>query len=315
MTGPRHLLPKIMDLLANYFGELTEGSVGGKYRRAYRIGDASGVMYDGGPKNLRDRLKVQLTGAILGEMEPQAIRQLCHELYFMGMKVTRLDVAIDLYKFSDLIKSVLDAIERGELVHAQKHKLVDESLKQVPCGSGVFIGSRGPKGSGRYVRVYDKGLESRSAPPREWVRWEAEFAFTVGDDVMRDWLLSADYPAAAKFLLARCWGAIDFRQPASRQLSRRARSSWFESLVNSVEPVLIRKLRVRSTLEGQKAWIRSILPKLELSSRELGLSLVQLLDHLGEGRPQADHRALNTDVFRQLEAELAEVSPFQAVSG
>lgn len=75
MTGPRHLLPKIMDLLANYFGELTEGSVGGKYRRAYRIGDASGVMYDGGPKNLRDRLKVQLTGAILGEMEPQAIRQ------------------------------------------------------------------------------------------------------------------------------------------------------------------------------------------------------------------------------------------------
>jgi hypothetical protein len=142
------------------------------------------------------------------------------------------------------------------------------------CGRGVYIGSRGENGSGRFVRVYDKGLESGQAAAGEIIRWELESSADVARQIWADFVavLGNDSSGGATALLAaRVVGAVDFRTPDCR-LDRSERSSWWSAFLELVgRPVLCRARQKVTRLAGHVAWLRrTVVPKIAACAKATG---------------------------------------------
>lgn len=306
-TGPVEKLDEVRLIIKDYFGELCEGSAGGRYKNSQKIGSASGIFWGSGLENLKDRLMVELTGSTLGELELSTTVDLIKQLSALNLKSTRIDIAVDLFEELDLVQIVRDSISRGELVHAKTVEDYQGYTSTECTRDGLSIGKRGKNGSGRYVRIYDKGVQTKTRSKGEWIRWEVEFGHSTAAFVMLS-VLNCTNEQAAKRLLELLYGAIDFREPSDTNLNRRRRVGWYQALINSLSPQLIKTVKHRPDLVGYKSWVsKAVLPKLEKYADELGLSLVALLDYLGEGRSIAPSRVLQSDVFRQLEIELCSI--------
>ena len=198
-----------------------------------------------------------------------------------------------------MLQRVREGCEKGELTGARNF----EEFKQSRTGSsgsrglGVAIGSRGKHGSGRYVRVYDKGLESKECPANEWHRYEAEFSKDVADQALR-WILQGQVMSEQKvepifgswvggfdptpgwaISAAQCaFGAIDFKEKGSfvsRSLRRRPRCQWWSEVIAGVEPLLIKARRVRfAGLEAtaaafRKQWAPSLVAMARLTKQSI----------------------------------------------
>ena len=158
--------------------------------------------------------------------------------------VTRFDVAVDFFgRDLGIVDSVVASCGRGELCGA---RLCDPRrpirCNGDPVGNGVYLGKRGSDGSGRFIRVYDKGLESKTKPLGQWERWElecsGEVARSIAACMMYAWRMdgSPDVKhASLEFLTGwRRFGAevalnaVDFRESNGRsELDRRPRCSWW----------------------------------------------------------------------------------------
>ncbi len=308
-TGPVDKLDAIRSILRDSFGDLIEGGPGGPYTRSLKVGTSSGVFWGSHLDNLKDRLKVELSGSMLVDIELPQIIELVRSFVQAGLSATRIDVAVDFFSEPNLIDQVVEGAKSGQLVRARTFKHHVGGQGGTRNNHGVEVGKRGKDGSGRYVRIYDKGLETKTMTEGKWIRWEVEFATGHAGYITYHLSNTKSNEEAAAFLLETVFGAIDFKEPTDKHVSRRPRSLWYQRLIGTISPSLLRVQRHRTDLAGYKSWIRTaVLPKLEKYSDELGITIVELMDYLGAGRPSAPSRVLQSDVFRQLESEWSQVN-------
>lgn len=217
--------------------------------------------YKGGAKVLTDHdsgnsVMVELSGDALELHTPEDRLQLVRELVGLGLKATRLDIAIDTTgKDVGLIEAVTAACQRGELCGARSWKPITEYNHRGEVDSfGVNLGRRGNDGSGRYVRIYDKGLETGESKQGRWVRWEAEFTGSVAAQVAAE-LHWTDRPL--EVMTGHALGAVDFRGGEHHQsLSRRPRASWWTVFKGGREGLRFTKVRRLSNLRGRVTWLK-----------------------------------------------------------
>jgi len=303
-TGPVDKLDAIRSILRDSFGELIEGGPGGPYSRSLKVGTSSGVFWGSHLDNLKDRIKVEISGSMLVDIDIPQIVDLIRSFVEAGVSATRIDVAMDFFNEPNLIDQVVEGAKAGQLVGAKTFRHHIGGQRRSRNNHGVEVGKRGKDGSGRYVRVYDKGLETKTRAEGEWIRWEVEFATNHASYITSYVANASTVNEAAEFLLETVFGAIDFKEPTDKHLSRRTRMQWYERLMGSVKPTHFRISRHRTDLAGYKTWIKTaVKPKLESYAAALGVSLTQLLDYLGEGHVDAPVRVLQSDTFRQLENE------------
>lgn len=263
--------------------------------------------YEGGAELLyesvqgRDECVVDLSGAVLGTMEQWESWQLLGALFRAGFtRVTRLDVALD-FKAEDvrLVEAVRASCERAELTGAKRYGLMTEFVGVRLATNMVRIGRRGNNGSGRFARVYDKGLESGKCGANKWHRFEVEYTGEVAG-LAFSMLLQAELPGVDGVRMgdvARCvsWeqqavamvlGAFDFREAnGSRELKRRPRCKWWSALLGAVEGVRMRAKKAEaSSLERTATWIRRcVMPTLVSMARRTGQEVGSVLgDIVGE---------------------------------
>lgn len=97
------------------------------------------------------------------------------------IKPTRIDLAVDLYGPCETY--IEDMAQSGP--HIQPTVQVDPIRKtqanQV-INHGLQLGTRS---SARYLRIYDKGLQSDTAPQGQHIRWEAEFKKDAANSVLK----------------------------------------------------------------------------------------------------------------------------------
>lgn len=301
LSGPSSQLVKARRILEAAFGPLAPGK--GRFPLldlGEHIG-AGGLFCSSEPRV--DHCIVDLPGSLLRELQPAAIHALADALLWLGFKATRCDIALDYTDQPDLIERATTSAQLGELCHCRRWepKVVWSGGKLV--GHGVNFGARGKLGSGRYLRIYDKGLEQQTHEPAQWIRWEAEFSGDVAAAVLREVLSSAD-PVFSMVSLA--FGVVDFRtNTGDPNLSRRPRVPWFSDLLGSYQPARFRQERPGSTPAGYTRWVyRCVLPKL----RTLAAATDQPLDNLAESLappvpPTLDH--LTDRVVRGVLTELA----------
>jgi len=275
-------------LLAQYYGNPTYGT--GRYflNAGYRFGSAA-VYFDHEEEQRKDHSVVDLPGAAMSEISMSDAVDLLGDLLRLGFKATRLDIAVDLYCAPSLIEKVTQSCMNGELCRAKKFRPQHVQSGKDVTGYGCNIGDRGKMGSGRYLRVYDKGLETKEREQGHWVRWEAELSSEPANEACKALALNDDAVAVG---IAHAFGVCDFREnTGSQHIDRRPRCKWFQDLLKQVEPERVVQSRTKSTVHSFKRWMQTaVLPKLETLSAATGNRMDQLLAILfDECMPDPEH--------------------------
>ena len=174
-------------------------------------------------------------------------------------------------------------------------------------GYGVTLGMRGKDGSGRYVRVYDKGLESEEAAIGTWERWETEFSKTVAEKVGAELVASDNWRETC---LSLALGAVEFREATgARLLKRRPLATWWAELLDNVNPVTIKATRIKTNLTRYGGWIRkAVVPNLATMAHESGQTLAEVVAFFTGGQHLAKRPAEASPVVWEYLDALVEVA-------
>jgi DNA relaxase NicK len=313
ITGPKSDLEDVTTELERQFGAWTSKGGKGFQRGGSRVFDLGVVISFDDPDKERPIIRVEVSGKALAGMEGGEVYALLRYL-LMGRKCTRIDTRLD-WQCPDgqrvgLIDLVVQSCRRCEQCHARRWKLIEDNDGVESAGHGAYLGKRGKDGSGRFVRVYDKGLETTERPAGTWERWEVEHSGDVANDVAVKIACDDDWMYTAKTIAL---GAVDFRENnGSRELARRPRVAWWEQVLDGVEPVTVREKRTATTFERWQAWLsRAAMPVMKSMAAQSGQTVGQVADDLfAQVQPHRDgerHFAV-AGFLKQLPKHFAEAS-------
>lgn len=244
---------------------------------------------------------IDLPGEALATMEPDEAVAFCRSLLW-GRRCTRIDARIDWQADEGvgLIDACISSCRAGELCRARKFKPQEECTNSlIRTAYGVCFGKRGNDGSGRYVRVYDKGLETGERPEGTWERWEAELTGDVAADAAVRILgetgrpdgerpTASDRPSGEPTswyhaAMSIALGCVEFReQNGSTALERRPLAAWWAALLENVRPVVIVAKRMPTSLERWTGWMRRCgMPTLVGMAAMTDEPVYQVMERLG----------------------------------
>lgn len=257
---PASQLDTVVDLLTDVIGQSPERK-GGLFFHVHRY-DWSNVVRVCFTESA-DSCIVDVSGSGLALIEQgMSAEDFARWCMSLGGRATRLDLAVD-FKGGEEPRWLIDRLYRscssGELVGARRYHLDRrESVTDGVVGDCVCIGTRGSDGSGRYVRVYDKGLETKSSDRGTWVRFEAEYSGDVAAQTAIEVFGPDDLPHAdwVTRSLSHVFGAFDLRAVTGRrEIKLRPRVSWWAALIESTTPVRVVAKRVASTAASWARWM------------------------------------------------------------
>lgn len=288
LTGPKENLHAAVEELAKYFGNPTFGK--GRYflNHGYHYGSAA-IYFDHDNETPKEHTVVDIPGAALNELNHRQHITLARSLLMHGFRATRCDIAVDFFATPNLIRTIVDSCKAGQLCRARVYTPQEQVSINTRNAYGCNIGRRGKHGSGRYLRVYDKGLETGTKPEGQWVRWEAELSSDPANEALKA-ITTADNTKAVA--LSHCFGVCDFRENnGERHLERRPRCKWFQDILDDIEPARTTEKREQSTLHTFKRWMQNaVLPKLTTLSAATDTRMDVLLQILFEEHsPDPEH--------------------------
>ena len=230
----------------------------------------------------------ELPGKLIGELEHAEVRQIMHDLHVMGFKTTRVDIAVDFYNRPHLIDIINASCEAGELCRSKTYQHIVQRSGVAMTGHGINIGKRGKMGSGRYLRVYDKGLETKTLNPGNWIRWEVELSDACAQQFTTQYTTQDESVACC---LSHALWVVEFREANGQRLSRRPLAKWYQEFTEEVRPERVRAIRAKSTIESYARWIRiAVVPKLETIAAATRNSVGGVIKHIaGEVHPRVEH--------------------------
>lgn len=303
-SGDRGQFHQVVEWCVSYWAEAAVGPGRNFYKHSYRW--ATGAIVNFEPlADDQDHAwwNLELPGAVMAEFKSVEQAQVIEELATMYVKLTRLDLALDLRgEEIATVGLIRDACERGELCQLRSYRqVVDRAANGRLRGETVYCGSR----EGRtLLRAYDKGLEQGGKVAGRWVRIEVEVrkelarhAWSMlrqairlqrGDRVTRiasieDKGISTD--SFESCITAMIFGSVDFRERSgkSRSLSRRRQASWWVSILSYFSQIrLAGKQRVTVRLDSHLKWLRkSVLPGLKAMMALTGETADSFLSSLG----------------------------------
>ncbi len=204
-------------MLRKYFGIGSEKPYG-LWGYEKRIEYANGVHlnYDlsvSKIKGHRSKLAIEIPGQALDILHPQEIFCFVCSLRDMNFKCSRIDLAFD--DFERLIEP-FDLFQlakfQGDVSGFRRVRWL-EDVKIGGGSDGVIsamcaFGRRGEIGSGKFLRVYDKGLESDGKI--DAVRWEVEFSGKKAQEVFDKISSSNDITGLGKRVSEYIGGCVNF---------------------------------------------------------------------------------------------------------
>ena len=260
VTFPAAIRPDVQQLVERYIGAGTRRDRGAN-TYAESVGWESGCLLAWSEG--RAECWLSMNGDSCDLILPEMKRDFFRELRSIGAKCTRLDGAIDCTRDLLTMELVHRAAADQQVVGFRRYDprrvVRDMNTGELDQDQANF-GRRGRDGSGRYVRIYDKGLETDGK--LDFIRVEAEFAGGLAGEVF-ELLCSTSDDAEFDRLLARlAVGAIDFadRAGAHNHRDRFKRLGWWEKIVELAGDARVRVERVKPTLERSVEWVKAAMP-------------------------------------------------------
>jgi hypothetical protein len=210
------------------------------------------------------QMTLDCPGSALDEMTAPDLQLLIKFADQMGGKCTRIDVFFDDYARIVNPVDLLDLIKCGDysgLRHAQDRQKYDMAKL---IRDEVSFGERGSRGNGKYLRFYDKEIESKGE--QNCCRWEVEFSQRKADTVFKKLAQTmGDMDCFASMCGSLIAGCVTFvHRNGDKNVSRLKRYHWWEQILSILgEPLKIRAERKVDNLTGKIQWVtRNVSPSL-----------------------------------------------------
>ncbi len=299
-------LDSVKAMVCSFFG-VCEMCYNGILSYSARFIWASGVSlcFDEDPelrqKAHRGRITLDVPGSCCDELTAPdllLLKQYCQEL---RGKCTRIDVFFDDYNRLVNLDELRDTVEKNDFsgFRIVGQNSTRDRTKKKNGGmtyDAVTFGRRGSKGSGKYLRVYDKNLESKGE--ENCIRWEVEFTQHYAEEVFKI-LAGADgnldvYAICCGSLVAGCIKFV--HRNGDKNITRLELYDWWESIEKCLGVLHIRIAKKKNSLTGMIEWTeRQVSPTLSViaqafkTERDLYDWLQEIRD-VGESKLSAHQR-------------------------
>lgn len=312
-TFPVAHLNHILYLAKDFFGELPEleyaadGSPRGTHNFRYLYTTVSGIRVEHSnhqkPEDSPDQQgSFQVPGSVLSGLSLEDLSDFLALLSHYATRFTRIDLAVDDYARNVSLSEVESAARRGDMTGFRVWEPRTGSLA-AGCGPSagfqtVAFGKRGKMGSGKYVRIYDKGIQSGGA--KDCIRIEAEYHKFRADEVARS-LAAAEPCQYHRLILGWLKGTISF---IDRKVAECPKDCpllpWWAAIFSNVDRVCFRPKVVVRSFEKSLEWLETqVAPTFEMVVRCLSLAqegaIYDFLDRLqtiGSCRLSYHHRRM-----------------------
>lgn len=251
-VGKETALDRLQALLLDTFGEPTSESSGAKWFRGGVNWHPGVTLSHGHGESI---IQLDVRGERLAFLGTDAAIHLMRQVYaLLGFYATRLDTAIDFVgQERRLHYRTVESCRLGELCRIRRY--ADDSEYTATGEPTRLLLKLGKRGSPVCGRVYDKGLQTKSAPAGVWERIEIEFkkdrAGTLAEMLLApgvDW---------APLLTNAVLGSVDFRVRNGRsEIARRPRAPWWADLLAGSDPKPIKPMSRGSDFNSWWEWSR-----------------------------------------------------------
>ncbi|QQE12316.1 replication initiation factor domain-containing protein [Planctomycetota bacterium] len=208
------------------------------------------------------RITLVLPGSCLDQFTADGLHKLCKDLILkFWFLATRIDVFWDDYRRIIEPNQVIDDADKGNISGFRKWQGYGERSfrdgELVRHGDTACFGRRGSDGSGKYLRVYDKYLESDGE--MDCVHWEVEFSQERGKKVMLNLAMAEDVERMSGMIGAVIGGVVDF---VDREAKRREKNiprlnqlEWWARIIDILGVCKLRNPTPEKSVEKSAIWV------------------------------------------------------------
>jgi len=221
---------ELVEIIENFFPDGNK-QLGAKPVKSYHVATRfePGVLLSTTADYARSHIAI--TGNALEWLEESQQHELLSVLAGLGMKATRMDVAVDDYDRELSIGWHREQIAyRKTLCYFRTVKCITNVIEDVD--ETLYLGRRGASGSGCYFRIYDKNIESKGETNA--IRYEAEYSGDKAEQVL-GFILDSDVTRTESYgdtITGLVFGCLDYRnKEGKKELDRCTRVPEWETFL------------------------------------------------------------------------------------
>ncbi len=246
---------------------------------------------------------INITSTALSALTPQQQHDLMSELQALEFACSRIDIKLDDYSKTLTPTLAYQAIEEGNHTGFQQkvYRRWLESGTSKLKSQTLEIGRRGNRGSGKFIRVYTKWIQTMlDEKPVDSNRLEIEFTENKSLQVF-DFLVSVDVDNWAELMLTLITGAVDFIDRVEHTEYGKIinpatgckRLDWWYQTVGDIAKMKLSTPRKPSSIAKAFQWIR----------KQVAPTLAMLFDYLcltsNEEQPDLDVQAFLYELWSE----------------
>lgn len=259
----RRYLPEILSIVDKFFGDSTQDGYGlYSYDSRFSWSNGSALYYD----LSCDRADLLHNGKMTLDINGKSLDSIGDIQFFFNEFLpfnsvcTRIDAFFDDYRRLIIPNELNEITEKKDYSgFRQVHYKV--SREPVPKKNETKIvhdeidfGRRGQNGSGKYLRVYDKNLESKGE--KDCIRWEVEFTGKRAEQVFQKLCLTRSIDSFATLCGSLVVGSIKFiHRNGDKNISRLDVYDWWQEIIDLLGEVVVRIPAKESDMAGMYHFI------------------------------------------------------------
>jgi len=219
-----------------------------------------------------NRVLLQLCGESLSQFFPSDLHKFLFDLSCeFWFKASRIDLAFDDYEKIIRPEEVNEYANQGSYTGFRKHKFIGGSKR---CGEstdeGIYFGSRGKNGGGKFLRCYAKDIESDGET--DSIRWEVEFSKEKANEVYFNLAMSETVEDLATKIALFIGGSIEFcERYESGKLDPSGKLAFWEQILHHLGAAVLRSPEKLTDIESSMEWVEnSVAPSLKKIREAIG---------------------------------------------
>lgn len=298
---PRQYLQKLRTYCKCYFGEYIQDGYGlWSYDTRYSWSNGASLNYDSDSSRAdlvhQGKVTLDVPGQALDGIAQTDLHLFLLSLRQFSPSCTRIDVFFDDHHRLNTPSGIHDIIKNRDYSGFRKGQLKQRYDGGRMIHDEVDFGTRGDNGAGKYLRVYDKALESDGE--KDCIRWEIEFSKERAHKVFDKLSQVTSVDAFATLCGSLVAGAINFvHRNGEKNISRLEVYGFWQQIKELLGTVVVRIPTKKTDIGGMYHWVyKQVSPTLAC----LRGTFVDdtdfmnwLFDVLGEGEVKMSQRQTN----------------------
>ena len=243
------------------------------------------------------RFAVRFSGSGLAMFTANGLYKLFYELiYNYWCTLTRVDLNYDDFSKRKMPYEIAEVANQGNYSGYKRHEhRCPRKRSGEILGDTLYFGRRGKLGSGRFLRIYDKNLESKGEV--DCVRYEVEFTKEKAQKIGFRLASAKSVDEMAGIICALIGGSINFIQRKGKNLNRATRMEWWQGIVDLLGSIQLRNpVRVQTIEKSKRHYERTsaslAMLRLAYGEAEFMGWLMDLLDVEEDDLPDRHKRLL-----------------------